>query len=403
MSILENRPTAGQPQGLPLQASVLVQVVKCQRSNLGYEHDRNGKGGRTVGTTHSFQASYLHAMTREVLTAAGTPHHIAEDVAGILVNANLAGHDSHGVIRIPSYLERIADGQTQPAAEPTFINETANTLRVDGGNGFGHYTARKAMERAIEKAKAADVCSVSLVRTGHIGRLGEYAEAAARAGCIGITTNGSGARDGGNIVPFGGASGALGTNPISVGIPTGDDTPFIIDFATSVIAGGKIMFAQSRGVDLPEGCIVDKDGNPSVKTADFYDGGFLLPFGKHKGYAMSLLMCLLGGLSGNFNVERGAMGGQFMLALNVNAFTPLEAYQQGVRAFLDGIKSIPAAPGFDEVLVPGDYEGRARRQRLAHGVDVPDTTYQQILEWGEKLNAPLSEEIVKPDDVERYR
>ena len=113
-----------------------------------------------MGTTHSFQASYLHAMTREVLTAAGTPHHIAEDVAEILVNANLAGHDSHGVIRIPSYLERIADGQTQPAAEPTFINETANTLRVDGGNGFGHYTARKAMERAIEKAKEADVCAV---------------------------------------------------------------------------------------------------------------------------------------------------------------------------------------------------------------------------------------------------
>ena len=355
-----------------------------------------------MGTTHSFQASYLHAMTREVLTAAGTPHHIAEDVAGILVNANLAGHDSHGVIRIPSYLQRIADGQTQPAAEPMFVNETANTLRVDGGNGFGHYTARKAMARAIEKAKEADVCSVSLIRTGHIGRLGEYAEAAARAGCIGITTNGSGARDVGNIVPFGGASGALGTNPISVGVPTGDDTPFIIDFATSVIAGGKIMFAQSRGVDLPEGCIVDKDGNPSVKTADFYDGGFLLPFGKHKGYAMSLLMCLLGGLSGNFDVARGAMGGQFMLALNVNAFTPLETYQQGVRAFLDGIKSIPAAPSFDEVLVPGDYEGRARRQRLAHGVDVPDTTYQQILEWGEKLNVTLSEEIVKPDDVERY-
>ena len=163
------------------------------------------------------------------------------------------------------------------------------------------------------------------------------------------------------------------------------------------------MFAQSRGVDLPEGCIVDKDGNPSVKTADFYDGGFLLPFGMHKGYAMSLLMCLLGGLSGNFDVARGAMGGQFMLVLNVNAFTPLEGYQQGVRAFLDGIKSIPPAPGFEEVLVPGDHEGRSRRQRLAHGVDVPDTTYQQILEWGEKLDAPLSEEIVKPDDVERYR
>ncbi len=356
-----------------------------------------------MGTTHSFQASYLHAMTREVLMAAETPRHIAEDVAEILVNANLAGHDSHGVIRIPSYLQRIADGGTQPAAEPMFTHETANTLRVDGGNGFGHYTARKAMERAVEKAKEADLCSAALVRTGHIGRLGEYAEAAARAGCIGITTNGSGVKDGGNIVPFGGASGALGTNPISVGVPTGDDSPFIIDFATSMIAGGKILFAQSRGVDLPEDCIVDKHGNPSVKTADFYDGGFLLPFGKHKGYAFSLLMCLLGGLSGNFNLERGAMGGQFMLAINVNAFTPLEAYQEGVRAFLDGIKSIQAAPGFDEVLVPGDYEHRSRLQRLAQGVDVPDTTYQEILEWGKKLGVSLSEGIVKRTDVERYK
>ena len=356
-----------------------------------------------MGTTHSFQASYLHALTRDVLMAAGTPCHIAENVAEILVNANLAGHDSHGVIRIPSYLERIVDGGTEPTAEPEFVGETANTLRVDGGNGFGHHTARSAMERAIEKAKGADTCSVTLVRTGHIGRLGEYAEQAARAGCIGITTNGSGVKDGGNIVPFGGASGALGTNPISVGVPTGDDTPFVIDFATSMIAGGKIMFAQSRGVDLPEGCIVDKHGNPSVKTTDFYDGGFLLPFGKHKGYAFSLLMCLLGGLSGNFDVGRGAMGGQFMLVLNVSAFTPLEAYQQGVRAFLDGIKSIPPAPSFDEVLVPGDYERRSRLQRLAHGVDVPDTTYQQILEWSERLNVSLDEGIVKPSDVERYR
>ena len=356
-----------------------------------------------MGTTHSFQPSYLHAMTREVFMAADTPRHIAENVAEILVNANLAGHDSHGVIRIPSYLQSIADGGTQPAAEPMFVDETTNTLRVDGGNGFGHHTARKAMERAIEKAREADTCSVTLVRTGHIGRLGEYAEAAARAGCIGITTNGNGVKDGGNIVPFGGASGALGTNPISVGVPTGDDSPFIIDFATSMIAGGKIMFAQSRGADLPEGCIVDKDGNSSVKTADFYDGGFLLPFGKHKGYAFSLLMCLLGGLSGNFDVARGAMGGQFMQVLNVSAFTPLEAYQQGVRAFMDGIKSIPPAPGFEEVLVPGDYEHRSRLQRLAHGVDLPDTTYQQILEWAERLNVSLGEEIVEPADVERYR
>ena len=166
-----------------------------------------------MGTTHSFQASYLHAMTRAMLMAVDTPRHIAENVAEILVNANLAGHDSHGVIRIPTYLQGIAEGRTQPTAEPEFTDETANTLRVDGGSGFGHHTARKAMDRAIEKAKEADSCSVTLVHNGHIGRLGEYAEQAARAGCIGITTNGNGVKDGGNIVPFGGASGALGNQP----------------------------------------------------------------------------------------------------------------------------------------------------------------------------------------------
>ena len=179
---------------------------------------------------HCFNASHLHAVMRQLLMAADTPHHIAEDVAEILTNANLAGHDSHGVLRLPGYLNGISNGGTQPAAEPEVSDETTNTFRIDGGNGFGHYTARRAMERAIEKAKAADNCAVSFVNTGHIGRLGEYAEQAARAGCIGIITYGGGARDRGGTVPFGGARGALGTNPIAVGVPTGDNSPFIIDF-----------------------------------------------------------------------------------------------------------------------------------------------------------------------------
>ncbi|MCZ6679937.1 MAG: Ldh family oxidoreductase [Candidatus Poribacteria bacterium] len=356
-----------------------------------------------MGTTHCFQASHLHAITRQLLMAASTPRHIADEVAGILINANLAGHDSHGVLRLPGYLRSIEDGGLVPAAEPAFVNETANTVRVDGGHGFGHYTARKAMERGIEKTKEAAVCGMSLVRNEHIGRLGEYAEQAARAGRIGIITYGNGGRARGSTVPFGGAKGALGTNPISVGVPTGDDTPFIVDFATSVIAGGKIQFAHSRGADLPEGAIVDKHGNPSVKTADFYDGGSLLAFGLHKGYALSLLTCLLGGLSGTFDVEQGTMRGVFMQVINIDAFTPLETYQQGVRAFLDGIKSIPPAPGFDEVLVPGDFEQRSRLQRLADGIEVPDATYQQLQEWAEKSDASLSEETVEPADVQRYQ
>ena len=353
---------------------------------------------------HCFNASYLHAVTRQLLMAADTPRHIAESVAEILINANLAGHDSHGVLRLPGYLNSVSNGGTRPAAEPEVSNETTNTFRIDGRDGFGHYTAQRAMERAIEKAKAADTCAVSFVNTGHIGRLGEYAEQAARAGCIGIITYGGGARDRGGTVPFGGARGALGTNPIAVGVPTGDDSPFIIDFATSMIAAGKISVAASMGVDLPEGCIVDKHGNPSVKTADFSDGGSLLTFGAHKGYAFSLLVCLLAGLSGTFDIENAAMGSStLMQVINISAFTPLEPYQAGVRAFLDGIKSIPPAPGFDEVLVPGDFESRSRSQRLASGINVPDTIYSQLQACAEKLNFALSEDLVEAADVERYQ
>lgn len=341
-------------------------------------------------TTHCFNANHLHAITQQLFMAAGAPEHIANDVAEILVKSNLAGHDSHGVLRIPAYLRSIKDGGINPAAEPEVLKEIANMLILDGKSGFGHYTARQAMKRAIEKAKQADICGVSLIRTGHIGRLGEYAEQAAHAGCIGIISTGGGAKGGGKTVPFGGALGALGTNPISIGVPTGDEAPFIIDFATSMIAEGKIQVARSKDVDLPAGYIVDKNGNPSVKTSDFYEGGFLLTFGGHKGYSLSLLTCLLGGLSGGFDLKRGSMGGQFMLAINISAFTPLEAYQQGVRAFLDGIKATPPAPGFKEVLVPGDFEHLSRTQRLVKGLEIPDTIYQQIKEWAEKLNVSLN-------------
>ena len=355
-----------------------------------------------MAETHNFQARHLHSITRRIFVAVGATRHIADDVAEILVNANLAGHDSHGVLRIPAYLRIIENGGLVPNVEPEVKSETANTMIFDGKNCFGHYIARQAMNRAIEKAKAADMCSVSIINTGHIGRLGDYAEAAAAAGCIGIITTGGGGRMQGITVPFGGAGGATGTNPIAVGVPTGDDAPFVIDIATSMIAEGKIQVARSKGEDLPEGHIVDKNGNPSIKPADFYDGGFLLPFGLHKGYSIGLLVCLLGGLAGTFDIEKGAMGGCFMQVINVNAMTPLKAYQQGVRAFLDGIKSIPPAPGFNEVLVPGDFEHQNRVQRLADGIEIPDTIRQQISECAEKLGVSMSEDAVEAADAERY-
>jgi LDH2 family malate/lactate/ureidoglycolate dehydrogenase len=342
-------------------------------------------------------------MARRLFMAAGAPRHIADDVAEILVQANLTGHDSHGVLRIPAYLRAIAEGKLDPAAEPDITKETANTFVVDGKNGFGHYTSRRGILRAIEKAKAANVCCVGFTRTGHIGRLGEYAEAAARAGCIGIITHGLAGHEMGRVVPFGGASGALSTNPIAIGAPTGDDHPFVLDIATSVVAEGKLQVARSKGANLPEGYIVDKNGSPSTKTADFYDGGFLLPFGGHKGYGLGLFIAMIGGLAGNANIgEPGIVRGEFMQVINVEAFTPLESYQQSIRAVLDKIRAIPPAPGFNEVLVPGDFEARSRKKRLAEGVELPDTIQGQLQEAAAKFGLSLGEDVVEAADAERY-
>ncbi len=352
--------------------------------------------------TYHFQASYLHAITRQLFMAAGTPRHIADEVAEILVKANLAGHDSHGVLRVPAYLRSIAANDLNPAAEPAITRETTNLLFVDSQNGFGHYAARQAMEWAIHKARQAEVCCVSFVNTGHIGRLGEYAEQAAQAGCIGLIAFGVGGRKRGVVAPFGGISGALMTNPIAVGVPTDDEIPFILDYATSVVAEGKLQVARSKKAKLPEGYIINKHGQPSTNPADFYDGGYLLPFGGHKGYALGMLMVLLGGLSGNFNSETGFMKGEFMQVININAFTPLEAYQRGVRALLNDIKTIPPAPDFDEVLVPGEFEHRSRVKRLVEGIELPATIYSEFQGWADKLTVPLSKEIVETSDQERY-
>ena len=164
----------------------------------------------------------LHALIRRLLMAAATPRHIADVVAEVLVNSNLAGHDSHGVLHLPRYLKSIADAQLDAAAEPAVVRETAASLVIDGRDGHGHYAARWGMRRLLEKAAENEICRASFRRIQHMGRLGEYAEMAAREGFIGIVLYGG---SGSCTLPYGGAEGALGTNPIAAGIPTAGGPP----------------------------------------------------------------------------------------------------------------------------------------------------------------------------------
>ena len=345
-------------------------------------------------------ASGLHALIRRLLMAAATPRHIADIVAGVLVNSNLAGHDSHGVLHLPRYLKSIAGGQLDPAAEPAVVSETAASLVIDGRDGHGHYVARWGMGRLLEKAAEHEICRASFRRIQHMGRLGEYAEMAAREGLIGIVLYGG---SGSCTLPYGGAEGALGTNPIAAGIPTADGPPFVLDYATSSIAISKALLARSRGLPLPDRFIVDRDGNPSDDPEAYFDGGNLLGFGGHKGYALSLLVGLLCGLSGDHEAGDGRIVGHVMLVMTVDGMTPLAPYREATRAFLDRVKSTPPAPGFDEVIVPGDFEHRSRVERLRGGIEIPQLTWAELEACGRTLGVALADVAPEAEDEARYR
>lgn len=353
-----------------------------------------------MANAQTFQATHLHAYSRTMLEAAKMPSSMADVVADVLVGANLTGHDSHGFLRIPMYLGHIEEGQITPEAELSVVQDNGNTVVMDGNGGPGIHTCTEAVTFAIDRAKDVGTCAISFSRINHIGRLGHYAEMAAHEGCICFVTVGRG--DPGKIatLPYGSNSPTFGTNPLAFGVPTGDHTPFVLDFATSVVAEGKLQVARSKGEMLADGIIVDKDRKPSNDPADFYDDGALLPIAGHKGSALMMLPCLLGALAGGTN--QGGVGGCFILVMDVTRFSDLELYQSSARAFLDGIKATEPAEGFDEVLVPGDFEARNREHRLEHGISVPGPIIDEVETWAAKLGIDPTTIHATTKDEKRY-
>lgn len=323
--------------------------------------------------------SELHAVARALLEATGTPGAIATRVAEILVNADLAGHPSHGVRRLPEYLEAVDRGAIVVGAEPVVVRETPATAVMDAGRGWGHWALDRAMLRAIAKARAVGVGAVAVFRCTHAGRMGEYAEIAAAAGCIGLVMAGVGGRETGWAAPFGGRSRHLGPNPIAIGVPAGAGPPFVLDAATTVAARGRVELALELGQPVPEGWILDAAGRPSIRPADLFAGGTLQLAGGHKGYGLSLAACLLGGLAGGFDAERLGMGGVFVQAVDVGAFLPPAEYAERVRRFLEGVRSAPPAPG-GVILTPGEPEWRARQRGMAAGVEVAGPVWARLVE-----------------------
>lgn len=321
----------------------------------------------------------LEDLAARIFVAAGTPEDLAKHVAQHLVKANLSGHDSHGVIRIPAYIAQSKTERLVVGARPEVVKEGPSAAVVDGKRGFGQVAASFAMDVAIKKASETGMGGVAIRRANHIGRLGHYSEEAAERGYIAFVSYGSAGPGSGHMAPFGGAQRHFGTNPISFGFPAKETNPVVVDFATTMVAEGKIQVARAKHAELPPGCIVDKEGKPSTNPADFYAGGMILPAGGHKGYGLSLMAALLGaGLTAEAPATEGRGGGVFVMAINPRAFTDRAAFVGTIDNVAGAVKKVPTAPGFSEVLLPGEPEAHARAARRKEGVPVAEDTWEAI-------------------------
>jgi uncharacterized oxidoreductase len=303
----------------------------------------------------------------------------------------LVGHDSHGVILIPSYVERIKVGHIVPGAPFKIVQESPSTTVIDGHWGFGFVVNERAMQLTIEKAKTTNVAAATVYRQSHVGRLGAYPLMAAQAGMIGIATADSG-RSPKAVAPFGGREARLGTNPIAIAVPSDLPGPLCLDMATSAVAVGKLTLAQARGEKIPLGWIVDKDGKQTTDPARFRPGGALLPLGGTEGYKGSglavIVEILCGLLTGlGFGVEPTGRhnDGCFLAVFKVDAFRPLAEFKREVAEFARYLKDTPLSEGSTGVFYPGEVEYLREQERRKDGIEIEDATWTTLRKLAAEL------------------
>ncbi len=351
-------------------------------------------------------ANELRRIGQEIFEAVGAGQGEAGVVADLLVGANLAGHDSHGVLNIPQYVAKVESGEIVPGASIAFEEETAATAVLNGNWGFGHAIAAEAMRTAVQKAREASVGIVTVHRCNHVGRLGGYPPIGVAEGMVGLVClNGHGGAH--LMAPWGSAEPVMANNTFAIGFPSDRAFPVVFDMTTSAAAGGKIALAHARKEPVPEGWLIDAGGNPTTDPADFVAAtdpgdfvgksrGALLPFGGpvgHKGSGLAFAFDILAGAlspAGCTRENPGHSGNAlFVQAIRVEAFRPLETFKTEVGRFIDYVKSARTAPGVDEVLAPGERSHRVRQRRLEEGVPVEDSTWERIGEVAQRVGVGM--------------
>jgi LDH2 family malate/lactate/ureidoglycolate dehydrogenase len=327
------------------------------------------------------RASRLHSLLTDIFVAAGTPEDIAQYVSSSLVDSSLKGVDSHGVMRVCLYVDQIESGWIRPNARPEIESETPTMAIIRGNLGFGIYSLGYALDVAIQKAKVSQVAAVGLVDSTHTGRLGWFVEKAAGQNIVANIIGGGHEGPGRSVAPHGGAARILAPNPYAYGVPGGRYGPVVVDISTSVVAEGKLQVFRAKKKELPPGWILDRNGRPSTDVEDFYSGGMLLPAAGQKGYGLAVVAELLG---------RALLGeahelNWLIIAIDIEAFRPLADFTLDSETFLGELKRVPPAPGFDEVLIPGEPEAHTAERRQAEGIPIPDETWEKIFATARKV------------------
>lgn len=336
----------------------------------------------------------LRALGTAILNALGSPPERSAWVAETLLRANLAGHDSHGFMRLLQYAEFARAGYIDMSAEVVTRRELGSTALLDAQRTWGQVAAKVAMERAIDIAARQGISMVALVNCPHIGRLGEYVVMAAERDMIGTAYVNSQTGGNGNVTPWGGIEGRFTPTPLAFAAPSGMEWPVLVDITASVMPEGKVRDHFFRGAQLPDNVIIDADGNPSRDPKDFYGppAGGLLPLGGpvgHKGYALGVMIEMLaGGLSGAGYVSEAAAthgNGVLFQVMNIAAFEDIADFKRRTRELIAHTKSSRPRDGVDEVLFPGEPEYRSAKQRSRAGIELPERLWQAFNELAAEL------------------
>jgi len=343
----------------------------------------------------TYEARDIETFLASAFTALGVPQEDALTVSGLMVEADLLGYDTHGSFRLRQYVNRLRDGGNNPAPNVRIAKEMGATAIVDGDNGLGHLAMKRAAEVAIEKAAEQGVGWVGVRKGNHAGPASLYVNMIARADMIGIVGAVGSAN---HVAPFGGLELLLGTNPLAIAIPAGTAPAFVLDMATTTAAAGKIKVLAQRGEPMPEGWMVDREGNPLTDPARQGEG-LLLPIGGAKGYGLAMAIGLLAGtLNGaafgrdvvNFTKETATPTntGQFIAAISIAAFGDVEVFKASADRIFAEMRNSDALPGHGPIRIPGQERGNTRAERTANGIPLHANLVQVLTDIAGELSIP---------------